>query len=122
MSEEAFIYEAIRTPARQNKERIVTFEVKPLSLVVGWRAAKRHPDDENLISTSSAETRLAGDQGGGIARRSAGIRHAGRRRCAAQPRFCASGLEAVSTTAQKVRSAGDDLVLAGGVRSMKPGC
>ncbi|MBS2080187.1 beta-ketoacyl synthase N-terminal-like domain-containing protein, partial [Mycobacterium tuberculosis] len=33
-------------------------------------------------------------------------------------RFCASGLEAVSTAAQKVRSGWDDLVLAGGVESM----
>jgi len=33
-------------------------------------------------------------------------------------RFCASGLEAVNTAAQKVRSGWDDLVLAGGVESM----
>src|SRR6201987_6566086 len=33
-------------------------------------------------------------------------------------RFCASGLEAVNTAAQKVRSGGDDMGLAGGVESM----
>jgi acetyl-CoA C-acetyltransferase len=33
-------------------------------------------------------------------------------------RFCASGLEAVNTAAQKVRSGWDDLVYAGGVESM----
>src|SRR5262249_40458333 len=33
-------------------------------------------------------------------------------------RFCASGLEAVNTAAQKVRSGWDDMVLAGGVESM----
>ena len=33
-------------------------------------------------------------------------------------RFCASGLEAVNTAAQKVRSGWDDPVLAGGVESM----
>ena len=33
-------------------------------------------------------------------------------------RFCGSGLEAVNTAAQKVRSGWDDLVLAGGVESM----
>ena len=33
-------------------------------------------------------------------------------------RFCASGLEAVNTAAQKVRSGMEDLVLAGGVESM----
>ncbi len=33
-------------------------------------------------------------------------------------RFCASGLEAVNTAAQKVRSGWDDLVIAGGVESM----
>ena len=33
-------------------------------------------------------------------------------------RFCASGLEAVNTAAQKVRSGWDDMVIAGGVESM----
>ena len=33
-------------------------------------------------------------------------------------RFCASGLEAVNTAAQKVRSGWEDLILAGGVESM----
>lgn len=33
-------------------------------------------------------------------------------------RFCASGLEAVNTAAQKVRSGWDQLIIAGGVESM----
>ena len=52
MSEEAFIYEAIRTPRGKNKNGALN-EVKPVNLVVGLvdelRAA--FPDlDENLIS------------------------------------------------------------------------
>lgn len=52
MSEEAFIYEAIRTPRGKQKNGSL-HEVKPLSLVVGLidELRKRHPDlDENLIS------------------------------------------------------------------------
>jgi acetyl-CoA C-acetyltransferase len=52
MSEEAFVYEAIRTPRGKQKNGSL-HEVKPLSLVVGLieELRKRNPDlDENLIS------------------------------------------------------------------------
>ena len=52
MSEEAFIYEAIRTPRGKQKNGSLN-EVKPLNLVVGLihELRKRNPDlDENLIS------------------------------------------------------------------------
>ncbi|OBA71364.1 acetyl-CoA acetyltransferase [Mycobacterium sp. 1554424.7] len=122
MSEEAFIYEAIRTPRGKQKNGSLT-EVKPLSLVVGLieELRRRHPDlDESLISDVVLGcVSPVGDQGGDIAR-TAVI-------AAGMPdtvggvqlnRFCASGLEAVNTAAQKVRSGWDDLVLAGGVESM----
>ncbi|OBG28186.1 acetyl-CoA C-acetyltransferase [Mycobacterium sp. 852002-51057_SCH5723018] len=122
MSEEAFIYEAIRTPRGKQKNGSLN-EVKPLNLVVGLieELRKRHPDlDENLISDVILGcVSPVGDQGGDIAR-TAVI-------AAGMPdtvggvqlnRFCASGLEAVNTAAQKVRSGWDDLVLAGGVESM----
>ena len=122
MSEEAFIYEAIRTPRGKQKNGSLT-EVKPLNLVVGLieELRRRHPDlDENLISDVILGcVSPVGDQGGDIAR-TAVI-------AAGMPdtvggvqlnRFCASGLEAVNTAAQKVRSGWDDLVLAGGVESM----
>ncbi|OBH06234.1 MULTISPECIES: acetyl-CoA C-acetyltransferase [unclassified Mycobacterium] len=122
MSEEAFVYEAIRTPRGKQKNGSLT-EVKPLNLVVGLieELRRRNPDlDENLISDVILGcVSPVGDQGGDIAR-TAVI-------AAGMPdtvggvqlnRFCASGLEAVNTAAQKVRSGWDDMVLAGGVESM----
>ncbi|MEE6175073.1 acetyl-CoA C-acetyltransferase [Mycobacterium sp. 050134] len=122
MPEEAFVYEAIRTPRGKQKNGSLN-EVKPLSLVVGLieELRRRHPDlDENLISDVILGcVSPVGDQGADIAR-TAVI-------AAGMPdtvggvqlnRFCASGLEAVNTAAQKVRSGWDDLVLAGGVESM----
>ncbi len=122
MSEEAFIYEAIRTPRGKQKNGSLT-EVKPLNLVVGLieELRRRNPDlDENLISDVILGcVSPVGDQGGDIARTAViasgmpdtvgGVQ---------LNRFCASGLEAVNTSAQKVRSGWDDLVLAGGVESM----
>jgi acetyl-CoA C-acetyltransferase len=122
MSEEAFIYEAIRTPRGKGKNGALT-EVKPLNLITGLidELRSRHPGlDENMISDVILGcVSPVGDQGGDIAR-TAVI-------AAGMPdtvggvqlnRFCASGLEAVNTAAQKVRSGWDDLVIAGGVESM----
>ena len=122
MSEEAFIYEAIRTPRGKGKNCALT-EVKPLNLVTGLidELRSRHPNlDENMVSDVILGcVSPVGDQGGDIAR-TAVI-------AAGMPdtvggfqlnRFCASGLEAVNTAAQKVRSGWDYLVYAGGVESM----
>jgi acetyl-CoA C-acetyltransferase len=122
MSEEAFIYEAIRTPRGKGKNGALN-EVKPLNLVTGLidEMRLRHPNlDENMISDVILGcVSPVGDQGGDIAR-TAVI-------AAGMPdtvggvqlnRFCASGLEAVNTAAQKVRSGWDDMVIAGGVESM----
>ena len=122
MSEEAFIYEAIRTPRGKQRNGSLN-EVKPVNLVVGLidEIRSRHPElDENLISDLIlGVVSPVGDQGGDVAR-TAGL-------VAGLPettggfqlnRFCASGLEAVNLGAQKVRSGWDDLVLAGGVESM----
>lgn len=122
MSEEAFIYEAIRTPRGKQRDGSL-HEVKPLSLVVGLieELRNRFPDlDENLISdVILGVVSPVGDQGGDIAR--AAVLAAGLPDTTGGVqlnRFCASGLEAVNTAAQKVRSGWDDLVLAGGVESM----
>jgi acetyl-CoA C-acetyltransferase len=122
MSEEAFIYEAVRTPRGKQKNGSLT-EVKPLSLVVGLvdELRRRFPDlDENLISdVVLGVVSPVGDQGADIARTA--VLAAGLPDTVGGVqlnRFCASGLEAVNTAAQKVRSGWDDLVLAGGVESM----
>ncbi|HEV7854150.1 MAG TPA: acetyl-CoA C-acyltransferase, partial [Mycobacterium sp.] len=52
MPEEAFIYEAIRTPRGKNKNGALN-EVKPINLVTGLvdELRRRFPDlDENMIS------------------------------------------------------------------------
>ena len=121
MTDEAFIYEAIRTPRGRRNGALK--EIKPISLVVGLidEMRRRQPDmDETLISdVILGVVNPLGDQGGDIAR-TAGL-------AAKLPettggfqlnRYCASGLEAVNLGAQKVRSGWDDLVLAGGVESM----
>src|SRR5690242_7656451 len=122
MSEEAFIYEAIRTPRGKNKNGALN-EVKPVNLVVGLidELRTRFPDlDENLISdVILGVVSPVGDQGGDIARTAALVANLPETTGGFQlNRFCASGLEAVNTAAQKVRSGWDDLVLAGGVESM----
>jgi acetyl-CoA C-acetyltransferase len=120
---EAFIYEAIRTPRGRGKNNGSLHTTKPVSLVVGLidEMRRRFPDldpariDDMVLGVVTP----VGDQGSDIARTAAIL--------AGLPdtvggvqlnRFCASGLEAVNTAAQKVRSGWDNLVLAGGVESM----
>ena len=122
MSEEAFIYEAIRTPRGKQRGGALN-EVKPINLVVGLidEIRARFPDlDENLISDLIlGVVSPVGDQGGDIARTAVLVAKLPETTGGVQlNRFCASGLEAVNTAAQKVRSGWDDLVLAGGVESM----
>jgi acetyl-CoA C-acetyltransferase len=120
---EAFIYEAIRTPRGRGKKTGSLHATKPVSLVVGLidEIRRRFPDlDTNQIDDIVlGVVTPVGDQGSDIARTAAIL--------AGLPdtvggvqlnRFCASGLEAVNTAAQKVRSGWDKLVLAGGVESM----
>ncbi|PPK64730.1 acetyl-CoA C-acetyltransferase [Actinokineospora auranticolor] len=123
MSTEAFIYEAIRTPRGRGKQNGSLHGVKPISLVVGLlgELRTRFPDldpatiDDIVLGVVSP----VGDQGSVISR-SAAI-------AAGLPdsvaglqidRFCASGLEAVNTAAEKVRSGWNQLIVAGGVESM----
>jgi acetyl-CoA C-acetyltransferase len=126
---EAFIYGAVRTPrgrgkpAANGKPGGALYEVKPVSLVVGLidDLRKRFPTldpaviDDLILGCVTA----VGDQGMVIARTAALV--AGLPDTVAGVtlnRFCASGLEAVNTAAQKVRAGWDDLIIAGGVESM----
>ncbi|MBS9532349.1 acetyl-CoA C-acetyltransferase [Mycobacterium sp. M1] len=122
MSEEAFIYEAIRTPRGKQKNGSLN-EIKPLNLVVGLidELRSRFPDlDVNQISDNvMGVVSPVGDQGGDIARTA--VLAAGLPETTGGVqlnRFCASGLEAINIGAAKVRAGFDDLVLAGGVESM----
>ena len=123
MSTEAYIYDAIRTPRGKGKKTGSLHSVKPIDLVVGLvqELRVRYPDlDEDRLSDVILGVVMpVGDQGADIARTA--VLAAGLPDTVGGVqlnRFCASGLEAINTAAQKVRSGFDDLVLAGGVESM----
>ncbi|RMI34309.1 acetyl-CoA C-acetyltransferase [Nocardia stercoris] len=123
MTNEAYIYEAIRTPRGRGKKNGSLHSVKPIDLTVGLvqELRNRFPnlDEDRISDLILGVVTPVGDQGMDIARVTVTI--------AGLPdtvggfqlnRFCASGLEAVNLAAQKVRSGFDELVLAGGVESM----
>jgi acetyl-CoA C-acetyltransferase len=120
---EALVYEAIRTPRGRGKQTGSLYEVKPISLVVGLidEVRRRLPGlvaeriDDLILGVVTA----VGDQGMNIAKSAAMAAGLPDTVAGVQlNRFCASGLEAVNTAAQKVRSGFEDLILAGGVESM----
>lgn len=122
MADEAFIYEAIRTPRGKGKNGSL-HSVKPVSLVVGLleELQTRHPgmDPAQIDDVILGVVTPVGDQGADIAKTAA--LEAGLPYTVAGVqlnRFCASGLEAVNTGAQKVASGWDNLIVAGGVESM----
>ncbi len=120
---EAFVYDAIRTPRGRGKKTGSLYGTKPIDLVVDLihELRRRHPelDPEVIDDVVLGVVSPVSDQGSDIAKTAA--------LAAGLPdtvsgvqlnRFCASGLEAVNTAAQKVRSGWEDVVLAGGVESM----
>jgi acetyl-CoA C-acetyltransferase len=122
MPDEAYIYEAIRTPRAKGKASGELYEVKPIDLVVTLLdelAARTGLDTALVDDVVLGCVTPIGDQGQDIAK------------IAAQKagwatdvpgmqlnRFCASGLEAVNLAAMKVRSGWEKLIVAGGVESM----
>ncbi|MGQ0508203.1 MAG: acetyl-CoA C-acetyltransferase [Myxococcaceae bacterium] len=120
---EALIYDAIRTPRGKGKKDGALHEVKPITLVTGLIHAikARNPSlDPALIDdVVLGVVTPVGEQGMDIAKAAALVAGLPDTVAGVQlNRFCASGLEAVNTAAQKVRSGFDSLVLAGGVESM----
>src|SRR5260370_10928756 len=122
MSDEAYIYEAIRTPRGRGK-RGSLYATKPVDLVVGLidELRSRLPglDPGYVDDLVLGVVTPVGDQGGDIAKAAALVAGLPNTVGGVQVnRFCASGLEATNLAAQKVRSGWDRLVLAGGVGSM----
>ena len=120
---EAFVYDAIRTPRGRGKTDGALHTVKPVSLVVGLVDAlrERNPglDPERIEDLVLGVVTPVGDQGMDIAKTAALAAGLPDHTCGVQlNRFCASGLEAVNTAAQKVRSGWERLVVAGGVEAM----
>lgn len=122
MTQEAYIYDSVRTPRGKGKKDGALHSIKPITLI------------SSLLRALEARTRLntelvddvvlgcvtaVGDQGADIAKTAtlaadwhesvAGV---------TLNRFCASGLEAVNLAAMKVRSGWEDLIVAGGIESM----
>jgi acetyl-CoA C-acetyltransferase len=126
---EAFIYEAIRTPrgrgkaASDGKPGGSLYEVKPVTLVVGLidELRKRLPglDPAAIDDLILGCVTPIGDQGMVISRTAALLAGLPDTVAGVQlSRFCASGLEAVNTAAEKIRAGWNDVIIAGGVESM----
>ncbi|MET9214703.1 MULTISPECIES: acetyl-CoA C-acetyltransferase [unclassified Nocardia] len=122
MTNEAYIYEAIRTPRGKNRGGAL-HGTKPIDLVVGLldELRARHPglDPAAIADIVLGVVTPIGDQGGDIAR--AAAMSAGLPDTVAGVqlnRFCSSGLEAVNQAAARVRSGWENLIIAGGVESM----
>ncbi len=122
MSNEAFIYDAIRTPRGKGKKDGSLYEVKPITLLASLLTKLQSRNDLNTSHVDDIVigcVTAVGDQGADIAKTAALVANwhesvAG----VTLNRFCASGLEAVNMAAMKVRSGWEDLVVAGGVESM----
>ncbi|GAB3652524.1 acetyl-CoA C-acetyltransferase [Nocardioides korecus] len=123
MAQEAFVYDAIRTPRGKGKKDGSLHEVKPVDLVVGLLDAvqERNPslDVNRIDDVVLGVVSPVGDQGGDIAKTAALAAGLPDTVAGVQlNRFCASGLEAVNQAASRVRGGFEDLILAGGVESM----
>jgi acetyl-CoA C-acetyltransferase len=122
MIQEAFIFDAIRTPRGRGKDTGSLRDTSAIDLISGLMTALVARTD---LDTSQVEDVILGcvtpiaEQGGNIARIAAlyadwhvdvpGIQ---------VNRFCASGLSAVNDAAMRVRAGWGDLVVAGGIESM----
>jgi acetyl-CoA C-acetyltransferase len=122
-ADDVFLYEAIRTPRGKGTKKGALHSVKPITLVTGLitEMLERHPgmDPAEIDDLILGCVAPHGDQGADIARIAAIAAGLPETVAGFQlNRFCASGLEAVNTAAQKVASGWESLVLAGGVESM----
>ena len=122
MSNEAYIYEAIRTPRGKNKGGSL-HGTKPVDLVVGLinELKARHPglDPARINDIILGVVSPVGDQGADIARTASMAAGLPDTVAGVQlNRFCSSGLESVNQAAARVRSGWEDLIVAGGVESM----
>ncbi|PCJ58888.1 MAG: acetyl-CoA acetyltransferase [Candidatus Hydrogenedentota bacterium] len=120
--QEAYVFDAIRTPRGRGKEDGSLHNTTPVDLLKNLFVAMQERND---LDTSQVDDVILGcvtpvnDQGADIAKTAAlyadwdldvpGVQ---------VNRFCASGLEACNTGAMKIRSGWEHLVVAGGVECM----
>jgi acetyl-CoA C-acetyltransferase len=122
MTNEAFIFDAIRTPRGRGKESGALHGVKALDLLVTLFQTLQERHD---LDTSQVDDVLLGcvtpikEQGADIARTAPLVAGWNVDLPGAQlNRFCASGLDTVNLAAMKVRSGWENLIVTGGVESM----
>ena len=122
MTQEAYVFDAIRTPRGKGKKNGSLHEVTPIDLAA---TLMREMQQRHDLDTSQVDDIVLGcvtpigEQGADIARTAAIYAGWDVDTPGAQiNRFCASGLETVNMAAMKVRSGWEDLVVAGGVESM----
>jgi acetyl-CoA C-acetyltransferase len=122
MPNEAYIFDAIRTPRGKGKKSGSLYEVAPIELVATLLTELQARND---LDTSQVDDIVlgcvtpVGEQGADIARTAAIYADWDVDTPGMQiNRFCASGLETVNLAASKVRSGWEDLIVAGGVESM----
>jgi acetyl-CoA C-acetyltransferase len=120
---EAYIFDAVRTPRGRGKaENGGLHEVSPTELAATTLRAVR---DRNTLNSAAVDDVILGcvdpvmDQAGDIARSAAIVAGFAEGVPGVQiNRFCASGLEAVSLAAAKVKAGDAQLIAAGGVEMM----
>jgi len=122
MTNDALIFDAIRTPRGRGKATGALHEVKPVTLLTGLLNTlqeRNQFDTQDVDDIVMGCVTAVGDQGAVIAK-TAALAAGWNDDVAGMVlnRFCASGLEAVNTAATKVRSGWENLVVAGGVESM----
>lgn len=122
MTNHAYIYDAVRTPRSKGKKDGSLYEVKPIDLGAGLLKAlqSRHDLDTSYVDdVIMGCVSPVGEQGSDIAKMIVQRANWDESVPGVQlDRFCASGLEAVNTAAQKIASGWEDLIVAGGVESM----
>jgi len=122
MSQEAYIYDAIRTPRGKGRATGALHPVTPIQLLQTLFTAleqRCHLESARVEDVMLGCVTPVGEQGANLARTA--LLAAGWDQCVPGVqinRFCASGLETINLAAAKVRAGWADLLVAGGVESM----
>ena len=119
---EAFIYDAIKTPRGKGKKTGALYQIRPIELLANCFNAIQERNDLDTSYVNDAIIGCVtpvGEQGANIAKSALLFSDWSNKVSGFQlNRFCASGLEAVNLAAMKIRSGWEDLLIAGGIESM----